>query len=288
MPELPEVETVRRGLATKLVGRRLARVTVRRGDLRAPLPQGFAARLQGRRIERIDRRAKYLLIHFEGGTGGEPKGDLVLLAHLGMSGRMVIAPRGTNAPPGPHDHVLFETDDGTEIRFTDPRRFGRLDLIEGGGVSQHKLLKHLGPEPLAEDFTAATLSAALAGKRTSIKAALMDQRVVAGIGNIYACEALYWADISPKRLARSCTGKRAQRLVVAIRKVLKRAIAAGGSSLRDHVQPSGELGYFQHSWAVYGRAGEACPRCKAAHLKCCIRRIGQGNRSTFLCPRRQR
>jgi formamidopyrimidine-DNA glycosylase len=282
MPELPEVETVRRGLAAKLVGRRLARVTVRRGDLRAPLPPEFAERLQGRKIARIDRRAKYLLIHLEGG--------LVLLAHLGMSGRMVIARAGANdAPaPGPHDHVLFETDDGAEIRFTDPRRFGRLDLIEADRLHQHKLLQHLGPEPLGKDFTAALLSQALEGKRTSIKAALMDQKLVAGIGNIYACEALYWADISPKRLARSCTGKRAQRLVAAIRKVLQRAIAAGGSTLRDHVQPSGELGYFQHSWAVYGRAGEACPRCKAARLACRIRRIGQGNRSTFLCPRRQR
>jgi len=280
MPELPEVETVRRGLERKLLDRRLARVTVRRRDLRTPVARDFAARVQGRRVERIERRAKYLLIHLEGG--------LVLLAHLGMSGRMVVGPASAAPPPGPHDHVLFETDDGTELRFTDARRFGRLELVDAATLARHKLLAHLGPEPLGEAFTAEALSAALEGKRTPIKAALMDQQVVAGIGNIYASEALYWADISPKRLARSCTGKRAQRLVAAIRKVLKEAIAAGGSSLRDHVQPSGELGYFQHSWAVYGRAGEACPRCKAAHLPCRIKRIGQGNRSTFFCPRHQR
>jgi formamidopyrimidine-DNA glycosylase len=282
MPELPEVETVRRGLEAKLRHRRLTRVIVRRGDLRAPMARDFVQRVEGRRIERIERRAKYLLIHLDGG--------LVILAHLGMSGRMVLVRHGDNAlgAPGPHDHVLFETDDGTELRFTDPRRFGRLELVDESQLAAHKLLVHLGPEPLGKDFSAAKLSAALAGKRTPIKAALMDQRLVAGIGNIYASEALYWADVSPKRLARTCTGKRAQRLVVAIRKVLQRAIAAGGSSLRDHVQPSGELGYFQHSWAVYGRAGEPCPRCKAAHVPCRIRRIGQGNRSTFYCPRHQR
>jgi formamidopyrimidine-DNA glycosylase len=282
MPELPEVETVRRGLEAKLRHRRFARVIVRRGDLRAPMARDFARRVEGRRIERVERRAKYLLIHLDGG--------LVLLAHLGMSGRMVLGRHGDNAlgAPGPHDHVLFEVDDGTELRFTDPRRFGRLELVDESELQAHKLLAHLGPEPLGKDFTAGLLSAALAGKRTPIKAALMDQRVVAGIGNIYACEALYWADISPKRLARTCTGIRAQRLVAAIRKVLRRAIAAGGSSLRDHVQPSGELGYFQHSWAVYGRAGEPCPRCKAARVPCRIRRIGQGNRSTFYCPRHQR
>jgi len=276
MPELPEVETVCRGLAKQLVGRRLVRVTARRPDLRAPLPEGFARRLEGERVLRIDRRAKYILVHLESG--------LVLLAHLGMSGRMVVA---NGAPPGPHDHVIFETDDGTEIRFADHRRFGLMTLTSEDEWPAHPLIKSLGPEPLGNGFDGPTLSAALAGKATPIKAALLDQGVVAGLGNIYVCESLYWAEISPRRLARRCTGERAERLVRAIRKVLTEAIAAGGSSLRDHVQPSGELGYFQHSWAVYGREGEACPRC-AGGAPCRIKRIVQAGRSTFFCGRVQR
>jgi formamidopyrimidine-DNA glycosylase len=277
MPELPEVETVCRGLATKLVGRRLARVTARRPDLRVPLPKGFAKTLEGHRVERIDRRAKYILVHLDGG--------LVLLAHLGMSGRMMIA-NGT--PPGPHDHIILETDDGTEIRFTDHRRFGLMLLTTEESWPAHPLLRDLGPEPLGNGFNGETLSEALAGKATPIKAALLDQTVVAGLGNIYVCESLYWAEVSPRRLARTCVGPRAERLVTAVRRVLTEAIAAGGSSLRDHVQLSGELGYFQHSWAVYGREGEACPRCAAEGRPCRIRRIVQSNRSTFFCPRFQR
>lgn len=277
MPELPEVETVCRGLAVQLVGRRLVRVTARRPDLRVPLPRGFAKRLEGRTVERVDRRAKYILVHLEGGT--------VLLAHLGMSGRMVIA---NGSPPGPHDHVIFETDDGTELRFTDHRRFGLMTLTTERAWPSHPLIKGLGPEPLGNRFDAETLAAALAGKKTPIKAALLDQAIVAGLGNIYACESLYWADVSPRRLARSCVGERAERLVRAIRRVLEEAIAAGGSSFSDHVRPSGELGYFQHSWAVYGREGERCPRCAADGTRCRIKRIVQSGRSSFFCPRFQR
>lgn len=277
MPELPEVETVCRGLAVQLVGRRLVRVTARRPDLRVPLPRGFAKRLEGRTVERVDRRAKYILVHLEGGT--------VLLAHLGMSGRMVIA---NGSPPGPHDHVIFETDDGTELRFTDHRRFGLMTLTTERAWPSHPLIKRLGPEPLGNRFDAETLAAALAGKKTPIKAALLDQAIVAGLGNIYACESLYWADVSPRRLARSCVGERAERLVRAIRRVLEEAIAAGGSSFSDHVRPSGELGYFQHSWAVYGREGERCPRCAADSTPCRIKRIVQSGRSSFFCPRFQR
>ncbi|HLI10073.1 MAG TPA: bifunctional DNA-formamidopyrimidine glycosylase/DNA-(apurinic or apyrimidinic site) lyase [Alphaproteobacteria bacterium] len=277
MPELPEVETVCRGLASKLVGRRLVRVEARRPDLRTPLPDGFARRLRGRQVMKITRRAKYILVHFDNGA--------VLIAHLGMSGRMVIA---DGAPPGAHDHVIFATEDGTEIRFADHRRFGLMTLTSENEWPDHPLLRSLGPEPLGDDFDGPMLARSLAGKATPIKAALLDQTVVAGLGNIYACESLYWADISPRRAAGSCTGARATRLVAAIRKVLAAAIAAGGSSLRDHVQPSGELGYFQHNWAVYGKEGEPCPRCAADGTPCGVRRIVQGGRSTFLCPRFQR
>ena len=277
MPELPEVETVCRGLAEMLVGRRIVRVEARRPDLRAPLPAGFARRVQGKRVRRISRRAKYILVHLED--------DTVLLAHLGMSGRLVVANGG---PPGPHDHVIFETDDGTEIRFSDQRRFGLMTLTSERAWPRHPLIRELGPEPLDAAFDGGALAAALAGKATSIKAALLDQAVVAGLGNIYVCESLYWAGLSPRRLAGSCMGARAERLARAIRKVLTEAIAAGGSSLRDHVRPSGELGYFQHSWAVYGREGEACPRCAAAGFSCRIRRKVQAGRSTYFCPRWQR
>lgn len=277
MPELPEVETVCRGLAEKLVGRRLVRVEARRPDLRKPLPADFVRRVEGRRVERVSRRAKYILVHLEDGA--------VLLVHLGMSGRLVIANGGA---PGPHDHVIFETEDGTEIRFSDQRRFGLMTLTSERAWPRHPLIKALGPEPLDDAFDGHMLATALAGKATSIKAALLDQAVVAGLGNIYACESLYWADISPRRIAGTCAGARAQRLAQAIRKVLTEAIAAGGSSLRDHVRLSGELGYFQHSWAVYGREDEACPRCQAAPPACQIRRIVQGGRSTFFCSRWQR
>lgn len=278
MPELPEVETVARGLALRLEGRRLDRLTLNRADLRKPLPQGLAARLEGRRVLRIGRRAKYILVHME--EGG------VLLAHLGMSGRMVLSGNGASAPADPHDHVVFAFDDGTVLRFNDARRFGLLDYVaDEAALAAHPLLSHLGPEPLGNGFNGPVLAAALAGKATPLKAALLDQRVVAGLGNIYVSESLYWAGLSPRRLAATVTSARAERLAAAIRSVLERAIAAGGSSLRDYVQASGELGYFQHQWAVYGKEGDPCPTCDCGGG---IKRIVQSGRSTFYCAKRQR
>jgi len=278
MPELPEVETVVRGLRPKLEGHRLKLVEQRRPDLRFPLPENFAARLQGRRVERIQRRAKYMLLHLDDGQ--------VLLCHLGMSGRMVIVERARNGRRPPldrHDHVIFVTDAGTEIRFNDARRFGMMDLIAGDALEAHPLLRALGPEPLGNDFNGPALAAALKGKRTAIKAALLDQQVVAGLGNIYVCEALFFAGLSPRRLAYTVQGNRAEKLAAAVRQVLLRAIEAGGSSLRDYVQANGELGYFQHEWAVYGREGEPCRRCGAP-----VKRLVQSGRSTFYCARCQK
>ncbi len=275
MPELPEVETIRRGLAARMEGRRLVRVEARRPDLRIPLPADLAHRLEGRRVETVGRRAKYLLLRMEDGT--------TLIAHLGMSGRMVILPPGDRAPLDAHDHVILETEDGDEVRFNDVRRFGLMTLAAAGELDAHPLLASLGPEPLGNDFNGPALAAALAGKRTPIKAALLDQHVVAGVGNIYACEALHRAGISPRRLARTVQGGRAERLAGAVRAVLGAAIDAGGSSLRDYVQASGELGYFQHAWAVYGREGEPCPDCGRA-----VRRLAQSGRSTFYCAAYQR
>ena len=278
MPELPEVETVVRGLRPKLEGHRLKRVEQRRPDLRFPLPENFAGRLTGRRVERIVRRAKYMVLHLDDGQA--------LLCHLGMSGRMTIVERGHNGKRPAldrHDHVVFTTDAGAEIRFNDARRFGIMDLVAQAALEEHPLLRALGPEPLGNDFNGPALAAALKGKRTPIKAALLDQRVVAGLGNIYVCEALFFAGISPRRLAHTVQGGRAEKLAAAVRQVLTRAIEAGGSSLRDYVQANGELGYFQHEWAVYGREGEPCRSCGAL-----IKRQVQSARSTFYCRRCQR
>ncbi len=281
MPELPEVETVMRGLAARLQGRVIRMATLARGDLRWPVPAGFAARLTGARVTGLVRRAKYILLRLDGC-------DSVLL-HLGMSGRINIAPAGPPAPlPTLHEHLVLLTDDHWRISLVDPRRFGSLDLLPTADEASHRLLSGLGPEPLGQDFTAAALSAALSGRRTPIKAALLDQRVVAGLGNIYVCEALYRARISPRRLAASVAGARAARLVPAIRDTLTEAIAAGGSSLRDYAQPNGELGYFQHAWKVYGREGERCGLCPGEPGCAGIRRIGQSGRSTFFCPLLQR
>jgi formamidopyrimidine-DNA glycosylase len=277
MPELPEVETVVRGLQARLAGRRFRDVTLNRADLRTPLPQGLKAKLEGKRIERVGRRAKYILIHCEG--------DAVLLAHLGMSGRMVI-----HEPDGAwrrqkHDHIVFTLDDGAILAFNDARRFGMLDHVAAAKLDEHKLLRHLGLEPLGNEFNGPNLAALLAGKNTSIKAALLDQRVIAGLGNIYVSESLYWAKLSPRRKAGTVQGARADALAAAIRETLTRAIAAGGSSLRDYVQASGELGYFQHHWAVYGKEGEKCPNCDCARG---IARIVQNARSTFYCAKHQK
>jgi formamidopyrimidine-DNA glycosylase len=213
-------------------------------------------------------------------------GGDALIAHLGMSGRMTIVKDAR--PLERHDHVIFVMENGTEVRFNDPRRFGLLTVTKLADLEgRHKLFRHLGPDPLAPIFTPESLSAALKGRKTTIKAALLDQRLVVGVGNIYACESLHRAGISPKRRAGTVAGPRAERLVPAIREVLAQAIAAGGSSLRDHVQPSGELGYFQDSWSVYGREGEPC-RCPSCAGEATIKRIVQGGRSTFFCPRCQR
>lgn len=280
MPELPEVETVRRGLEPVMTGRRFARVEARRPDLRIPIPPDLSARLEGRRVQALRRRAKYLLADIEGGE--------TLILHLGMAGRLYIHADGAPVP-GPHDHVVFTMEDGAVIRLNDARRFGMVTLAPTDSLNSHPLLAGLGPEPLGNALNGPSLAAALAGKRTPIKAALLDQRVVAGLGNIYVCEALYYAGLSPRRSAATVQGKRAERLAGAIRRVLEKAIAAGGSSLRDYVQPSGELGYFQHAWAVYGKEGLACPDCDCVPAETGgIRRIVQSNRSTFYCPRRQR
>ena len=275
MPELPEVETIRRGLALRMTGRRLVRAELRRPDLRRPFPPGLAGHIEGRRIGALTRRGKYILVALDDGAA--------LLLHLGMSGRITAG--SSEAPPEAHDHVLLFLDDGTVVRFNDPRRFGLLDYIERDKAGAHPLLAGLGPEPLGPAFDSGHLNRVLAGRLTPIKSALLDQRVVAGLGNIYVCEALYRAGISPRRLAASVVGARAARLVPAIRAVLQEAIEAGGSSLRDYVQANGELGYFQHRWAVYGKAGEPCPDCSCAKG---IRRIAQAGRSTFFCGKRQR
>jgi formamidopyrimidine-DNA glycosylase len=284
MPELPEVETVCRGLRPKLEGHVLADVIQRRPDLRFPIPQGFAERLRGHRIERLDRRAKFILATMDDGT--------VLIAHLGMSGRMTIHD-GPPPPPGPHDHVEFVTDAGCTVRFCDPRRFGLVDLTTTAALGAHRMLCNLGPEPLSDAFSPAHLDKVLAGRKTPIKAALLDQKIVAGLGNIYVCEALFRAGIAPRRSAHTIPGARSRRLVPAIKDVLTAAIAAGGSSLRDYVQASGELGYFQHQWQVYGREGEACGYgiAPGGPNRVCdgvIRRITQSGRSTFYCGRHQR
>jgi formamidopyrimidine-DNA glycosylase len=279
MPELPEVETVMRGLSARLQGRVITHAATHRPDMRWPFPPDLAQRLTGARVTDFRRRAKYILMRLDGG-------DSVLI-HLGMSGRMNIAPAGQNDIPL-HEHLTLITEEGWRIGFVDPRRFGSVDLVATHAEDSHRLLAGLGPEPLGRDFTAKSLSAALAGRATPIKAALLDQRNVAGLGNIYVCEALFRARISPLRLAGDVAGSRAARLVPAIKATLTEAIAAGGSSLRDYVQPDGELGYFQHAWKVYGREAEPCEHCPGPPDCPGVSRIVQSARSTFYCPRTQR
>jgi formamidopyrimidine-DNA glycosylase len=264
MPELPEVETVMRGLAPRLEGRRISK---------------FAQRVEGRRVRRLERRAKYMLWRLDGGE--------TIVVHLGMSGRMVLVPaREANTKPfDTHDHVVFETDDGWQIRFNDARRFGLVLLIADTEIDGHKLFTGLGPEPLDAAFDGRALAARLKGKRTPIKAALLDQRVLVGVGNIYACEALYHAGISPRRLAHTVKADRAVKLMSAIKDVLNRSIHDGGSTLRDHVQPDGELGYFQTRFSVYDKEGATCPTPDCGRP---VKRIIQSGRSTFYCARCQR
>ena len=293
MPELPEVETVRRGLQPAMEGARFTEVETRRPDLRWPFPEKMAERLKGARIDALNRRAKYLV--------AELSTEEVLLMHLGMSGSFRVSMQGADATPGafhhartkhqPHDHVVFHLSSRTTVTFNDPRRFGFMLLLRREDYATHPLIAALGPEPLGNAFDAAMLARACAGKKTSLKAALSDQKVVAGLGNIYVCEALHRARQSPRRSAatlalRSGTpAPRAAVLVDAIKTVLGDAIRAGGSSLRDHRRTDGELGLFQHNFRVYDRAGEPCvtPGCRGI-----VRRIVQVGRSTFYCPVCQR
>jgi len=290
MPELPEVETVRRGLAPVLEGRLIVAAVQNRDNLRWPLPERFAERLTGRRILRLGRRAKYLTVDLDGDT---PE---TVLIHLGMSGRLLLSGLGdAGAKQGAqfhyaaavgeaarkHDHIILDLGEGIGLVYNDARRFGSMDLWPTATLSDHRSLASLGPEPLSNAFDGAALGAALAGRRTAIKSALLDQRRVAGLGNIYVCEALYRAGISPVREAGSLTARDCQRLTAVIRDVLTEAIEAGGSSLRDFHGAGGELGYFQHRFDVYDREGDICgaPKCTAE-----IERIVQGGRSTFFCP----
>ncbi|MGA3003611.1 MAG: bifunctional DNA-formamidopyrimidine glycosylase/DNA-(apurinic or apyrimidinic site) lyase [Acetobacteraceae bacterium] len=279
MPELPEVETVMRGLQARLEGHRIVRASISRPDLRWPFPQGLVERLTGATVLGFRRRAKYILMRISGG-------DSVLI-HLGMSGRIVLTP-GTPNTDTAHEHLVLQMDNGWRVGFVDPRRFGSVDLVPTANEGSHRLLAGMGPEPLDDAFSAAMLNEALKGKRTPIKAALLDQRIVAGLGNIYVCEALFRARISPLRLAYTVPGTRAARLVPAIKATLTEAIAAGGSSLRDYVQPDGELGYFQNAWKVYGREGKPCEACPGEPACDGISRIVQSGRSTFYCRRLQR
>jgi formamidopyrimidine-DNA glycosylase len=279
MPELPEVETVMRGLRAQLEGRRISRALVHRADMRFPFPAGLAEVMTGAVVTGFRRRAKYILMRLDRGQS--------VLIHLGMSGRMLIERVGRNAVPA-HEHLTIETEDGVKVGFVDPRRFGSVDLVATAAEDAHRLLAGLGPEPLDEAFNAAVLGAALEGRRTPLKAALLDQGRVAGLGNIYVCEALFRAGLSPTRLAGSVTKPQVKRLVAEIKATLAEAVAAGGSSLRDYVQPDGELGYFQHAWKVYGREGEPCPACPGPPACAGVERIVQSGRSTFHCPRRQR
>lgn len=279
VPELPEVETVCRGLSPIVQGRRLTRVEQRRPNLRQSFPVDFVPRLTGRQVILVRRRAKYMLWDLDDGA--------TLVIHLGMSGRMVTTDCWPD-DPGRHDHVIFATDAGQAVIFSDPRRFGLMDLAETARLDAHPLFAGLGPEPLGNDFSGPVLAARLAGRRTPLKAALLDQRVVAGLGNIYVAEALFGAGLDPRRAAADVDAAAAERLAQAIRAVLTRAIAAGGSSLRDYVQASGELGYFQHDFAVYDREGQPCPGCNCdVAATGGVRRIVQGGRSTFYCPQRQ-
>lgn len=279
MPELPEVETVRRGLTPAMEGQVIVQAEVNRPDLRWPFPENMAQRLTGTTVQKLRRRSKYVLADLSSGE--------TLLIHLGMSGRMLISgdPLGQfvheHPAPEKHDHVVFHMGNGARVTFNDPRRFGAMDLLETATAEQHKLLAGLGPEPLGNDFNDSVLINAFQNKKSPVKSALLDQRIVCGLGNIYVCEALYRSGISPKRLAKDLTNARVRSLVPIIREVLSDAIAAGGSSLKDFRQADGELGYFQHSFDVYGREGDPC---KGSDCTSVIERIVQSGRSSFYCP----
>lgn len=289
MPELPEVETVRRGLVPVMEGHVIARAEVRRPDLRRPFPPHLAERLTGARVLRLGRRSKYLLTELSSGE--------TMIVHLGMSGRILVAPPGGGGGAvigdhvhdhgriARHDHLILTMETGARVTLNDARRFGSVDLVPTSEAAAHPLLSDLGPEPMGNGFSEETLGAALKGRRTPVKAALLDQRLIAGLGNIYVCEALHRAGIDPRRQAGRIAAPRVGALARAIREVLAEAIAAGGSSLRDYRQTDGELGYFQHAFRVYGREGEPCLREGCGGT---VRRIVQAGRSSFFCPRCQR
>jgi formamidopyrimidine-DNA glycosylase len=271
MPELPEVETVCRGLEPVLIGQVITKVDVRRKDLRKPFPKGLKTRIESAKVTHITRRAKYIQAHLDNG--------FVLVIHLGMSGRIVFHP--ADYKPQTHDHFILHMQDGQQIVLNDPRRFGIVDLVAVDDLESHALFSHLGPEPLSNGFSGPVLAQALAGKKAAIKQVIMDQTIVVGVGNIYASEALFMAGINPEKPAGKVKADQAEALVSAIKKVLQKAIKAGGSTLRDHRQANGELGYFQHSFSVYDREGQVCITCAGKRP---IMRITQGGRSTFYCP----
>lgn len=271
MPELPEVETTKRAMQLRLIGQRIGMVIQRRPDLRFPLPQQLPERLEGTTLLGLRRRAKYIL--------GDLSSGETLILHLGMSGRLVL----DGEPLGVHEHLTFGFDDGSVLRFHDPRRFGMLDLTPTNAVFSHKWFRQLGLEPLDDSFTGEALATALAGRQSAIKVALMDQRLVVGVGNIYASESLFRAKLSPRRRAGWLRPKQIERLAATTREVLFEAIDAGGSSLRNYVQASGELGNFQRNFRVYDRAGEPCSCGRST-----VRRIVQGGRATFYCSGCQR
>lgn len=279
MPELPEVETVCRGLAKVLPGRTIVAVKLHRGDLRFPFPAGLG-KLANVKIQTIDRRAKYVLVRLAN--------NQTLIIHLGMSGRLVIHDEDNKHVLGKHDHMIIELDNDVSIVFNDPRRFGLADLAETKVIEQHKLFAHLGPEPLEKEFNEKYLTEKLKSKKVAIKLAIMDQQVVVGVGNIYASEALFQSGIDPRRAANSIKHAELKELVAEIKAVLKKAIKAGGSSLRDYVQTDGELGYFQHQFSVYDKEGQKCQNCTCNIKKTGgVQRITQGARSTFYCPVKQ-
>ena len=283
MPELPEVETVRRGLESHLTGRSIDKVELRRPDLRFPFPLGFAALLSGRLVESVERRAKYLLIRLDG--------DSTWMCHLGMTGRWtLLGADSSEVDDGPHDWVVVHLDDGSRAVFSDHRRFGFMDVFETSEQDQNKFLAKLGPEPTPDHLTPTDMAVSLRGRRTPMKAALLDQSTVAGLGNIYVCEILFRSGISPRRRASSVAGKtgvtkRVERVTAATHDVIVEAIDAGGSSISDFVNVEGDLGYFSHSFQVYGREGEPC---LSEGCDTTIRRIVQAGRSTFYCPNCQR
>lgn len=281
MPELPEVETVKSGMAQVLEGAVFSDVDQRRPDLRVPFPEKLTDRLIGRRIETIARRAKYVLVYLDNRT--------VLVIHLGMSGRVLVMNDGRYYKPEKHDHLICGFEDGCKFVLNDPRRFGMVLLIHENEIGNYTAFSKMGPEPLGNEFSGTVLFEKLQGKKSPIKTVLLDQRVVAGLGNIYVCEALYYAGIDPQRPAESLSTDEAENLVSSIRNVLIRAIKAGGSSLKDYRTANGDLGYFQFSFAVYDREGGACPDCSCDVSKTGgIKRIIQGGRSTFYCQEKQK